>query len=125
MKGDQGLLRLGRRLIGLACRRMPAKSREQRYREWTAELPAILEDPDIRFAFRRSVRMLRYSAGIAWRFSLPSPQQARRLASVGFVLFSLGTFGWSVWIAALQPHGWLSDLAVGLGITNCLLLTYK
>jgi len=123
MKGQRGLLRLGDHLIGVACRRIPAKTREDRYREWTAELPAILDDPDIRFAFRRSVRMLRYSAGIAWRFSLPSRQQTRRLAGAGYVLITFGLFGWSVWTAVLNPHSWESDLAVTLGVTNCLLLT--
>jgi hypothetical protein len=36
---------------------------DERYREWTAELPAILADPDVRVAFFRSVRALRFAAG--------------------------------------------------------------
>jgi hypothetical protein len=47
-----------------ACRRLPAGIGAERYAEWAAELPAILHDPDIRPAFRRPVRALRYAAGI-------------------------------------------------------------
>ena len=54
---------LAERVIGSACRRLPADTGSDRYREWTAELPAILHDPDIRAAPLRTARMLRYAAG--------------------------------------------------------------
>jgi hypothetical protein len=57
--------RLAEYLIRLSCRRFPEDIRDERYREWTAELPAILDDPDIRFGFRRDVRALRFAAGHA------------------------------------------------------------
>jgi hypothetical protein len=38
-------------------------TRDERYREWAAEVPAILHDPDIRFALLRSARALRFAAG--------------------------------------------------------------
>jgi hypothetical protein len=52
------------RLIRRACRHLPDDARDERYREWAAELPAILHDPDIRFTLVRSARALRYAAGI-------------------------------------------------------------
>jgi hypothetical protein len=50
-------------LIGRACRHLPAAAREERAREWTAELPAILADPDVRPALLRSARAVRFAAG--------------------------------------------------------------
>lgn len=50
------------RLIRRACRRLPGPDRDERYREWTAELPAILHDPDTRQAPRRALRALLYAA---------------------------------------------------------------
>ena len=47
MRGERRLLRIGEYLITRACRRLPAETRDERYREWAAELPAILRDPDI------------------------------------------------------------------------------
>ena len=47
MRGDRSLLRIGGYLIGLASRLLPGEIRDERRREWTAELPAILRDPDI------------------------------------------------------------------------------
>jgi Clp amino terminal domain, pathogenicity island component len=62
MRGERRLLRLGEYLVGRACQRLPPGVREERYREWTAELPVILQDPQVRFAPRRAVRMLGYAA---------------------------------------------------------------
>jgi hypothetical protein len=56
--------RIAEHLIHRACRRLRGDLRDERYSEWAAELPAILHDPDIRFAFLRSARALRYAAGI-------------------------------------------------------------
>ncbi|HTT52593.1 MAG TPA: hypothetical protein VMH35_14430 [Streptosporangiaceae bacterium] len=50
-------------LIGRACRHLPASTRDERGREWAAELPAILHDPDVRPGWRRSARALRFAAG--------------------------------------------------------------
>jgi hypothetical protein len=49
-------------LIRRACRHLPAGARDERYREWTAELPAILADPDVRPALRQA-RALRFAVG--------------------------------------------------------------
>lgn len=53
---------LAKYLILRACRRLPYDIRNERYREWTAELPAILDDPGIRFPGRRVARALLYAA---------------------------------------------------------------
>ena len=65
MSTRQPAWRLADHIIRRACRRVPAATRDERYREWTAELPAILADPDVGSAVRRSARALRYAAGIA------------------------------------------------------------
>ena len=62
MRGERALLRLGESLVGRACRRLPGPTRDDRYREWAAELPAILHDPEPRLAPYRAVRMLAYAA---------------------------------------------------------------
>jgi hypothetical protein len=51
--------RLAEYLIRRACRRLPVESRDDRYREWTAELHAILHDPGT----RRSLRAIAYAVG--------------------------------------------------------------
>jgi hypothetical protein len=61
--GRPATLRLARFLIRRACRPLPGRARQERYQEWTAELPAILDDPQIRSGTRRAVRTLRFAAG--------------------------------------------------------------
>jgi hypothetical protein len=51
-------------LIRAACRRLPAEVREERGREWSAELLAILDDPGIRIAALRRARALGYAVGV-------------------------------------------------------------
>jgi hypothetical protein len=71
MRGDVPAQRLAERLagwlaewlIGRACRHLPAATRAERGWEWTAELPAILADPDVRPGLPRSARALRFAAG--------------------------------------------------------------
>jgi hypothetical protein len=63
--GDRrGPQRLAEYLIRRACRRLPADTRDERYREWTAEIRAILDDPDTGPGVLRATRALRYAAGI-------------------------------------------------------------
>jgi hypothetical protein len=57
--------RLADHLIRRACRRLPGEAGDERYREWAAELPAILSDSDVGSGVRRSARALRYAAGIS------------------------------------------------------------
>jgi hypothetical protein len=57
--------RIAEWLIRAACRRLPADVRAERYREWTAELPAILGDESVRRSVLRTVRALAFCAGIS------------------------------------------------------------
>ena len=75
MTGRPPAQRLAERLIRRACRRLPGGIRDERYREWAAELPAIIHDPDVRFALLRSARTLRYAAGV-YRTTRHLPQAA-------------------------------------------------
>jgi hypothetical protein len=122
MRGERRLLRIGEYLITRACRRLPAGTRDERYREWAAELPAILRDPDTRLAARRAARMLGYAAGTLWGTAL-APGSARRLMArmagiaAPIIISGLVTYigGWAKtpqeWIAA--GTGWfLGSLAV-------------
>ena len=80
MRGERGLLRLSEYLIRCACRRLPAATRDERFREWTAELPAILSDPAVRLRWHRAARMLRFAAGNrAGSTSLTRRDKGRRL----------------------------------------------
>lgn len=62
MNGKRPVLRVGEYLVGRASRYLPRSTREQRHQEWSAELPVILDDPGVRPAARRAVRMLWFAA---------------------------------------------------------------
>jgi hypothetical protein len=62
MRGERCALRAGEYLVSLACRRLPARIRQERYQEWLAELPVILRDRDNGPAPLRVVRMLAFAA---------------------------------------------------------------
>jgi hypothetical protein len=117
MRAERALLRTGEYLVGRACRHLPRKLRDQRYREWTAELPAILHDPQISLAPRRAVRMLAYAADTL-RASALTPGPARRraatLTAVLVPLFVADLVGssWSIWDTAQAPGNWVNYLQV-------------
>jgi hypothetical protein len=128
MTRDSLTERLAGHLIRRACRRLPDDLRDERYREWAAELPAILHDPGVRFAPRRSARALRYAAGtIRSARHLPRaavPARPRRPAPRTPAVISIGPdnlagrlvvgIGFYLSVAALSigflalvhPHGW-------------------
>jgi hypothetical protein len=58
-------------LIRQACRRLPADTADERCREWTAEVGAILGDPATRPGTLRLARAMRYAAGITRCARLP------------------------------------------------------
>jgi len=58
MSGRGMTLRLSEFLIRRAVRRLPAENRDEWFKTFAGELPAILRDPAIRSAFRRHARML-------------------------------------------------------------------
>jgi hypothetical protein len=89
--------RLAERLIRHACRRLPADTRDDRCREWTAEVRAILEDPGIRPAVLRSARALGYALGI-WKctrhphLTAGSQERSARRAAVVRVTRGVGIY---------------------------------
>jgi hypothetical protein len=108
MTRDSLTQRLAGHLIRRACRRLPDDVRDERYREWAAELPAILHDPGIRFAPRRSARALRYAAGTI-RTTRRQPRatghtRQRQHAPRTPAVISIG------------PHDLAARLVVGMGI---------
>ncbi len=112
MRAERALLRTGEYLVGRACRGLPPKTRDQRYREWTAELPAILHDPQIRLAPHRAVRMLGYAADTLRGTALtPGPARRRpaatRLPGLVFVLGLVGS-AWATWITVRAPGHWVN-----------------
>jgi hypothetical protein len=80
VRGERALLRIGEYLVGRACRRLPRGIRDERYREWAAELPAILHDRGIRLGPYRAVRMLGYAAGTLRATALTAGRARRRAA---------------------------------------------
>jgi hypothetical protein len=127
MTRDPLTQRIAEYIIRRACRRLPGDIRDERYREWAAELPAILHDPGIRFALLRSARALFYAAGTVrstrclHRAAVrPRPQRTPRSpAVISFgpndvvprLVVGVGIYlGVVVLTAALirlfAPHGW-------------------
>jgi len=122
-------------LIRVSCRRLPDDERAERCREWSAELPAILDDTSIRLPILRAARALKYSAGMSrttrhlrravcparsrtsgWR---PGAMPARQAALP--LRITIGAIAWLVFMFAAvslllafpQPHdGWWSLILV-------------
>jgi len=85
MRGERRLLRAGEFLIRLAARRLPAGERDERHSEWTAELPVILHDPEVRPAVRRAARMLGYATDTIRGTTLSRGPSHRRKLSRGTI----------------------------------------
>lgn len=78
MRGERWLLRAGEFMVGRAARHLPAAAREERCREWAAELPVILGDPEIKPAAARAARMLWFAADTVRGAALgPGPARHR------------------------------------------------
>jgi hypothetical protein len=86
VKETQAVRRIVDWLIRASCRRLPEDERADRYREWSAEVPAILDDASIRLPIRRAVQALRYSAGIS--------RTTRHLSQGSARSARAGTAGW-------------------------------
>ena len=111
MRGERGLLRMGEYLVGRACQGLPQDIRAERYREWAAELPAILHDPQIRLAPWRAIRMLGYAAdtlrGTAMTAARARPRTPRVTAWL-YLLLAAGLVNvvWNIWVIVRAPgHG--------------------
>ena len=108
MRWERQLLCIGEYLVGRACRRLPGKVRDERYREWTAELPAIVHDPDTRLAAHRAVRMLCYAVDTIRGTALTSGQARRRpalrAAVIGLrIIRELAVAAFLIWAAVKTP----------------------
>lgn len=127
MSGERALLRIGEYLVGRACLRLPREIRDERYREWAAELPVILHDPEIRLAPRRAVRMLRYAADTL-RGTALSPGRPRRPLQVPstlvlglLIIAGLVTTVWTIWDVVRAPGQWVNYVQVAWSL---LLMTW-
>jgi len=131
MRWERQLLRVGEYLIGRACRRLPSEIRDERYREWAAEMPAILRDPDIRLTSHRALRMLRYAADTI-RGTALTPGKARRrqrvrMTAVILIIINLVGEAFALWGAVQAPGDWVNYLkaAWSLAIVALWIGIYK
>jgi hypothetical protein len=122
MRAERQLLRLGEYLVRRACQHLPQDTREERYREWAAELPAILHDPQIRPAPRRAARMLGYAADTL-RGTIMTPGRARgrfpRVSAALDLLFpvaALAVVALNVWNIVRGPRELQNYLYVVWGL---------
>jgi hypothetical protein len=134
MTWTQPVLRIAERMISASCRRLPEDERAGYYKEWSAELPAILDDASVRLPILRAVRAFRYAAGAftttpylrrVGRGALRSRTSGRRdgavpvrLAVPGFRV-TIGLFVWLVVFTAVslgfpQPPGWPATFGLAL-----------
>jgi DivIVA domain-containing protein len=122
VRGERSLLRIGGHLIGLASRLLPGEIRDERCREWTAELPAILRDSDTRLAAHRAARMLGYAAGAVWGSALTAAGARGRLTAVMAVVVGLLTADFltlavrGILGAANAPGDWVHYCSIVGGI---------
>jgi hypothetical protein len=99
--------RIGERMIRSSCRQFPADVGADRYREWTAELSAILDDASIRSSFLRALRALAFCAGIA-----RTTRQLSRPARAG--ARSARNEQWQTGAPRARPGSMAVRVAVGL-----------
>jgi capsular polysaccharide biosynthesis protein len=86
VSGTRLVQRAAEWLIRAACRRLPADVRAERCREWTAELPAILDDESIGPSWLRGLRALAFCAGVsraARQLSRPNDTAVRVAVGLG------------------------------------------
>jgi hypothetical protein len=132
--------RIAEWLIRTACRRLPAEVRAERCREWTAELPAILDDQSIRPSFLRTLRALTFCIGISRttrqlsrtaragsRRSRNSQWRTGAMRARPLDVAARAVLGLAVWLVIVvgvitlartlpDPHGWLVALGLPLAI---------
>ena len=140
MSRTRPVQRIAERLIRSACRRLPADERAERLREWTAELPAILDDESVRPPWRRGLRALAFGAGVSRatrRLSRPARARSRTARSSRWrsgalrtrpndmaVRVAVGIGAYLVIVAAVvavlatrpDPRGWPLLLLVAVGV---------
>jgi hypothetical protein len=117
MRGERRLLRLGEYLVGRACQRLPQDVREERCREWAAELPVILHDPQVRFAPWRAARMLGYAADTLRGTAMTPGAIARNRQALLFLVICLVVAAANTWAIVRTPGNGPNYL----GLTGSLL----
>jgi hypothetical protein len=122
MRGERQLLRLGEYLVRRACQRLPRDTREEQYREWAAELPAILHDPQVRPAPRRAVRMLAYAADTLRGAALTPGRTGGRIPRVSgpldllFLAAAVVGVAFATWPVVQAPGDGLNYLRLAWGL---------
>jgi hypothetical protein len=59
-----GTIALAEAIISWACRVIPEDDRAERTAEWSAELPAIITDSAVKFAWARRLKAISFTVGI-------------------------------------------------------------
>jgi hypothetical protein len=105
VRGERGLVWVGDGLVRWASRRLPRDVRDERYREWSAELPAILHDPEIGLAPWRAVRMLSYAADTLRGAARTAGRGRRRFDLVIRLMFAVmvAMAGDAIWTSVRTP----------------------
>jgi hypothetical protein len=98
--------RIAEQLIRVSCRRLPEDERAEHCREWSAELPAILDDTSVRLPVLRAVRALRYAAGVS--------RTARYLRRTGGSAPRARASGWRDGANPVRPAAPGLRLAIGV-----------
>ncbi len=106
MSETRSVQRIAEMLIRASCRQLPEDERDERRREWSAELPAILDDTSVRLPIMRVVRALRYSAGIS--------RTTRHLRRTSNQAPRARTSGWRDGALPLRPAPLGSRITIGL-----------
>jgi hypothetical protein len=103
-------------LIRTACRQLPADVRAEQYREWTAEVPAILDDQSIRPRFLRALRAFTFCIGISTttrQLGRPARARSRRTRDSQ----------WRTGAIRARPPDVAVRLAVGLAVWLVIVAT--
>ena len=116
MTWTQPVQRIAERLIRASCRRLPEDERAEHCREWSAELPAILDDTSVRLPVLRAVRALRYAAGAF--------KTTRYLRRTGGSAPRARTSGWRDGAMPVRPAPTEFRLAIGVIVWLVVVFTF-
>jgi len=124
MSGQEGMaLRLGEFLVRRAVRRLPEEIRDEWFWRFAGELPAILEDPAVRSAFRRQARMLWCAAdsirgvwGLSWMLPGAAPKPVRVTSAVVAVGAAVSVGSATVLVASVIT----ADIRIALALSTVI-----
>jgi fumarate reductase subunit D len=110
------VLRAAEWLIRGACRRLPEAARDDRYEEWTSELPHILSDPGVHPAPRRAVKALLFAADQHRTVRrLGMPRAGGLTSALSAWISSMSRKKLAIVVAVLLPLAVLAGLADSAG----------